>query len=85
MNSLYPNGVKLQMRQDGWLDSGSCSVKFIGTEGWVETGDSGKFGVSSPALLASGVSGELPGHGGVFGREGKPSAFFLFPSSAPGC
>jgi len=41
VNSLYPNGVKLVMRQEGWLDSGSCAVRFIGSEGWVETGDNG--------------------------------------------
>jgi len=41
VESLYPNGVKLVMRTDGWLDSGSCAVRFIGSEGWVETGDNG--------------------------------------------
>jgi hypothetical protein len=57
----YANGVKLVLRHDDWLPLGSCPVRFEGDAGWVETGDSGKFGVSSQALLASGVSGELPG------------------------
>ena len=58
---LYTNGVKLVLRHDDWLPLGSCPVRFEGDTGWVETGDSGKFGVSSQPLLASGVSGELPG------------------------
>jgi len=41
VESMYPNGVKLVSRGDGWLDSGSCAVRFIGSEGWVETGDNG--------------------------------------------
>jgi predicted dehydrogenase len=41
VESRYPNGVKLVSRGEGWLDSGSCAVRFIGTEGWVETGDNG--------------------------------------------
>ena len=59
--ALYGNGVKLVLRHDEWLPLGSCPVRFEGDTGWVETGDSGKFGVSSQPLLASGVSGELPG------------------------
>jgi predicted dehydrogenase len=59
--ALYANGVKLVLRHDNWLPLGSCPVRFEGDAGWVETGDSGKFGVSSQSLLASGVSGELPG------------------------
>jgi len=38
----YANGVKLVMRDAGWLGLGTCSVRFEGDEGWVETGDSGK-------------------------------------------
>jgi hypothetical protein len=60
-SARYANGVKLVLRHDDWLPLGSCPVRFEGDAGWVETGDSGKFGVSSQALLASGVSGELPG------------------------
>ena len=48
----YANGVKLILRGDEWLPLGSCPVRFEGDAGWVETGDSGKFGVSSQELLA---------------------------------
>ena len=37
----YANGVKLVMRDTGWLGMGTCSVRFEGDQGWVETGDSG--------------------------------------------
>ncbi|MDO8542635.1 MAG: Gfo/Idh/MocA family oxidoreductase [Opitutaceae bacterium] len=37
----YANGVKLVMRPDGWLGTGTCPVRFEGDEGWVETGDNG--------------------------------------------
>ena len=49
----YANGVKLVMRNDGWLDLGSCPVRFEGDTGWVETADSGDMVASSPALLAA--------------------------------
>ncbi len=45
----YANGVKLEMRDDGWdgnLGTGSCTVRFEGDNGWVETGDTGKIEVS---------------------------------------
>ena len=42
----YANGVRLVMRGDGWLDLGTCRVRFEGTEGWIETGDSGKMEMS---------------------------------------
>ena len=38
----YANGVKLVMRDAGWLGLGTCSVRFEGDEGWVEAGDSGR-------------------------------------------
>jgi len=38
----YANGVKLVMRDTGWLGLGTCCVRFEGDEGWVETGDSGE-------------------------------------------
>jgi len=41
VNCLYPSGVKLVLRGDGWLESGTCPVRFVGSEGWVETGDNG--------------------------------------------
>jgi predicted dehydrogenase len=37
----YANGVKLVMRPDGWIGTGTCPVRFEGDEGWVETGDNG--------------------------------------------
>ena len=46
----YANGVKLVMRDGGWQGLGSCSVKYVGTEGWVETGDSGAIRVSPDSL-----------------------------------
>lgn len=48
----YANGVKLVMRESGWLGLGTCSVRFEGDEGWVEAGDSGRVEVS-PASLRS--------------------------------
>jgi len=48
----YANGVKLVMRNGGWLGLGSCPVRFEGDTGWVETGDNGEMVASSPALLA---------------------------------
>ena len=45
----YANGVKLIMRDTGWMGLGTCSVRFEGEEGWVETGDTGKMEFS-PSL-----------------------------------
>jgi predicted dehydrogenase len=42
----YGNGVRLVMRDDGWLGLGTCHVRFEGDEGWVETADSGKMEMS---------------------------------------
>lgn len=38
----YANGVQLVLRDAGWLGLGSCSIRFEGDDGWVETGDSSK-------------------------------------------
>jgi len=46
----YANGVELVMRDKGWLGLGTCSCRYEGEEGWVETGDSGRMAVSSDAL-----------------------------------
>jgi hypothetical protein len=51
-SAKYANGVKLVLRNDGWLPLGSCPVRYEGTEGWVETADSGMYELSSPALAA---------------------------------
>lgn len=47
----YASGVKLVMRNDGWLDSGSCPVRYEGEAGWVETGDNGDLFASSMDLI----------------------------------
>ena len=46
----YADGLKLVMRESGWLGLGTCSARYVGEEGWVETGDSGRMAVSSDAL-----------------------------------
>jgi hypothetical protein len=51
LHARYANGVKLIMRNDGWLPLGSCPVRFEGDTGWVETADDGEIVSSSPALL----------------------------------
>ncbi len=42
----YANGVKLIMRTTGWMGLGTCSVRFEGDNGWIETGDTGKMALS---------------------------------------
>ena len=51
LHARYANGVKLVLRDEGWLKLGSCPVRFEGDTGWVETGDDGDIVASSPALL----------------------------------
>ncbi len=46
VNARYANGVRLILRNHDWLGLGSCSNRFVGAEGWVETGDSGQIEVS---------------------------------------
>jgi predicted dehydrogenase len=56
----YANGVSLVMdflatpfgdRGPNWITKlGTCPVKFVGEEGWIETGDSGETEVSSTSL-----------------------------------
>ncbi len=48
----YANGVKLVMRTGGWLGLGTCSIRYVGDEGWVETGDSGAMRIEPESLLA---------------------------------
>ncbi len=60
INCRYENGVKLVIdflddpfgnRDPHYITRlGTCPVRFIGTEGWVETGDNGEIVCSSPAL-----------------------------------
>ena len=63
---LYASGVKLVIRNDGWLPLGSCPVRFEGETGWVETGDGGKMVLSSPALLAGRKVPEIGGYPATF-------------------
>ncbi len=51
LHARYANGVRLVLRNDGWLPLGSCPVRFEGDAGWVETGDDAEIVASSPALL----------------------------------
>jgi hypothetical protein len=52
LHARYASGVKLVLRNDGWLPLGSCPVRFEGETGWVETADNGDLAASSDALLA---------------------------------
>lgn len=61
LHARYANGVKLVMRNGGWLGLGSCPVRFEGDKGWVETGDNGDIVTSSPELLA-GKRAKIPGY-----------------------
>ncbi|MCE9545851.1 MAG: Gfo/Idh/MocA family oxidoreductase [Planctomycetia bacterium] len=66
VTARYANGVELIIRGDGWLPLGSCPVRFEGETGWVETGDSGKLVLSSPALLAGRKVAEIGGYPATF-------------------
>ncbi|PWU15924.1 MAG: gfo/Idh/MocA family oxidoreductase [Verrucomicrobia bacterium] len=57
----YANGVKLVLRDDGWLPLGSCPVRFEGETGWVETADDGELVTSTPALQV-GKSAKVSGY-----------------------
>ncbi len=57
----YANGVKLVMRDSGWLGLGTCSVRFEGAEGWVETGDSGKMEIFPESLRQKAKVFTMPG------------------------
>jgi predicted dehydrogenase len=46
----YDDGVKMVMRVDGWMGMGTCSARYEGDEGWIETGDSGKFAIYPESL-----------------------------------
>ena len=52
VEARYQNGVKLVMRDEGWMGLGTCSVRFEGDAGWVETGDTGQFRVFPESLVA---------------------------------
>ncbi|WP_165232225.1 Gfo/Idh/MocA family protein [Aquisphaera insulae] len=59
VEARYANGVKLILdflatpfgARPGWIQHlGTCPVRFVGDQGWVETGDSGEIEVSSPSI-----------------------------------
>lgn len=55
----YANGTKLIIRRG--LRFGTCPVRFEGTEGWVETGDSGEIDAHPKSLLSNlGFEGGYP-------------------------
>jgi predicted dehydrogenase len=65
INARYANGVKLVLdcletpfgQRPGWVQSlGTCPVRFVGEEGWVETGDNGGIEVH-PASLKEELKG----------------------------
>ncbi|MFM8290620.1 MAG: Gfo/Idh/MocA family protein, partial [Planctomycetia bacterium] len=62
----YDDGCELVFREKGWIPLGSCPVRFEGETGWVETGDSGKFVLSSPELLAGRTVAEIGGYPATF-------------------
>jgi predicted dehydrogenase len=66
MVARYANGVKLVVREKGWIPLGSCPVRFEGDAGWVETADSGKLALSSPVLLAGRKVPEIDGYPATF-------------------
>lgn len=43
----YANGLKLVMRDKGFLGVGSCTFRVEGDRGWVETGDTGRVETSA--------------------------------------
>ena len=50
--ATYKSGLKLVMRDSGWMGLGTCSVRYEGEDGWVETGDSGRLEFGSNKLRA---------------------------------
>ena len=62
----YADGVELVFREQGWIPLGYCPVRFEGTAGWVEAGDSGKLVLSSPELLAGRKVEEIGGYPATF-------------------
>lgn len=61
ITARYANGVKLVLdcletpfgERPGWVQSlGTCPVRFVGSEGWVETGDNGGIKVHPASLEA---------------------------------
>jgi len=57
ITAMYANGVRLVLRHGGfrgegnWLGLGTCPVRYEGSEGWVETGDSGGIALEPKSLM----------------------------------
>ena len=62
LHARYANGVKLVLRNDGWLPLGSCPVRFEGDTGWVETGDNGDIVASSPDACSPAKRAKIGGY-----------------------
>jgi len=50
VTAIYDDGLKMVMRVDGWMGLGTCSVRYEGDEGWIETGDTGNFAIYPESL-----------------------------------
>ncbi len=61
LHARYANGVKLILRNDGWLPLSSCPVRYEGDAGWVETGDCGDL-VANPTSLLAGRRKKIGGY-----------------------
>lgn len=63
----YADGTKLIMRlggfrgEGGWVVPGTCPVRFVGDDGWIETGDFGKIKTSADSLLEGKPANEMAG------------------------
>ncbi|MCR4412729.1 MAG: Gfo/Idh/MocA family oxidoreductase [Thermoguttaceae bacterium] len=57
--ATYANGVKLVMRDTGWMGLGTCSARYEGEDGWVETGDTGRVELSAGARAEQRVFTEV--------------------------
>jgi predicted dehydrogenase len=51
--ATYADGLKMIMREQGWMGLGTCSVRYVGKDGWVETGDTGRMDFSDGKLRAN--------------------------------
>ncbi|MDY0167331.1 MAG: Gfo/Idh/MocA family oxidoreductase [Thermoguttaceae bacterium] len=57
----YDDGLKLVMRTTGWMGLGTCSARYEGDEGWIETGDSGQFAIHPESLRTARTEFRQPG------------------------
>jgi predicted dehydrogenase len=59
--ATYDDGLRLVMRDNGWMGLGTCSARYEGDEGWIETGDSGKFAIHPESLRTERTVFEMRG------------------------